>query len=329
MKHIISARQFDRPQVERVLADAALMEAVLQGSPSDRLRGRVMAALFFEPSTRTRLSFETAMLRLGGSVISTENAREFSSAIKGESLEDTIAVVSGYADVIVLRHHEIGAAARAASISRVPVLSAGDGAGEHPTQALLDLYSILAEVGRLDDITVVLVGDLLYGRTVHSLLVLLALFSNVRVICCSPEQTPLPQDLADYAVQRGVQITCEQDLGRAVAEADVVYQTRVQKERFEDVEAYRAAASRYVIDAAILAKMKAGAALLHPLPRAGEIAVEVDRDPRAAYFRQSHRGVPLRMALLDNVLQDGLRPLTGRRPISVDATATARPGVIG
>ncbi|MCY0870194.1 MAG: aspartate carbamoyltransferase [Firmicutes bacterium] len=329
MRHVISARQFDRTQVERLLTEAAAMEGMLHGGPIDLLRGRVMAALFFEPSTRTRLSFETAMLRLGGSVISTENAREFSSAIKGESLEDTIAVVSGYADVIVLRHHEIGAAARAASVSRIPVLSAGDGAGEHPTQALLDLYSIRAEVGRLDGITVVLAGDLLYGRTVHSLLVLLALFDDVRVICCSPEQTPLPQDLADYAEQRGVRLARVDDLRIAVAEADVVYQTRVQKERFEDADAYQAAASRHVIDVAMLTKMKPDAALLHPLPRAGEIAADVDRDPRAAYFRQSHRGVPLRMALLANVLGQVHRPFTQEPLRSAATIASAHPGVIG
>lgn len=304
MKHVISAKHFTKEELLDLLADAALMaERKAHPSSLDVLRGKVMAALFFEPSTRTRLSFESAMIRLGGQVISTENAREFSSAIKGETLEDTIRVVAGYADVIVLRHHEIGAAARAAHVSSVPVLSAGDGAGEHPTQALLDLFTIRQELGRVENLTVALVGDLLYGRTVHSLVYILSQFPGIRLLCTSPSATPLPQDVIAYAEARGVTVEQQLDLTTAMAAADVVYQTRVQKERFASQEDYERCRSAYVIDGQAMRHLPERAVVMHPLPRAGEITAEVDADPRAAYFRQSHYGVPVRMALLRRALQ--------------------------
>lgn len=302
MKHVISAKSFSRDALESLLSVAGEMRLIQARGGADLLSRKVMAALFFEPSTRTRLSFETAMLRLNGRVVSTENAKEFSSAVKGETLEDTIRVVAGYADVIVLRHPEIGAAARAADVSSIPVLSAGDGAGEHPTQALLDMFTILTEVGRLDDLTVTLVGDLLYGRTVHSLVYLLSLFRGVRIVCTAPESIPLPADVIAYAKARGVHVSFEPDLARAAAKADVLYQTRVQKERFPSVEHYEALRSKYVIDARILDKLPARSIIMHPLPRAGEIDPVVDRDARAAYFRQSHYGVPVRMAVLKECL---------------------------
>jgi len=298
MNHVISAQHFDRTELLSLLAKASEMAELRKVGGSELLRGKIMAALFFEPSTRTRLSFESAMIRLGGQVISTENAREFSSAIKGETLEDTIRVVAGYADVIVLRHHEIGAAARAARVSTVPVLSAGDGAGEHPTQALLDLFTIHRELGRVQELTAVLVGDLLYGRTVHSLVYILSQFPGIRLICTAPAATPLPADVAAYAQSRGVVIESEPDLARALRLADVVYQTRVQKERFSSQTDYEASRAAYVIDEMAMTYLTSHAILMHPLPRAGEIAPIVDRDPRAAYFRQSHYGVPVRMALL-------------------------------
>lgn len=303
MNHVISAKQLYKEDILQLLVQAQRMQRVVAEGGSDLLEGRVMAALFFEPSTRTRLSFETAMLRLGGRVISTENAREFSSAIKGETLEDTIRVVAGYADVIVLRHYEVGAAARAASVSSVPILSAGDGAGEHPSQALLDIYTIYTEIGRLTDLTVVLIGDLMYGRTVHSLVYLLSLFENIRIICTAPETTPLPADILLYAQARGVQFEFQEDLHQAAQNADVLYQTRVQKERFQTIEDYERSRDRYIVDQSVLAVMKPHAIIMHPLPRAGEITPEVDLDPRAAYFRQSHYGVPVRMALLANSLR--------------------------
>jgi len=302
VEHVISAQDFTQKLLQDLLERATAIMAQPREQLLRVLPGRIMAALFFEPSTRTRLSFESAMLRLGGQVISTENAREFSSAIKGETLEDTIRVVAGYADVIVLRHHEIGAAARAASVSTVPVLSAGDGAGEHPTQALLDLFTISRELGRVNDLTVVLVGDLLYGRTVHSLVYILSQFPGIRLICTAPTQTPLPQDVIQYASIRGVSVEQEPDLKRALRQADVVYQTRVQKERFATVQEYETCRLAYVIDDASLAYLPPKSVIMHPLPRAGEIAPVVDMDPRAAYFRQSHYGVPVRMALLQMAL---------------------------
>ena len=298
MNHVISAKSFAKHELLSLLQEAKDMQDVLLAGHSRLLDGKIMAALFFEPSTRTRLSFETAMHRLGGSVISTENAREFSSAIKGETLEDTIRVVSGYADVIVLRHYEIGAAARAAAVSSVPVLSAGDGAGEHPTQALLDLFTIYREIGRVEDLTVALIGDLMYGRTVHSLVYVLSQFAGIRLICTAPATTPLPDDVIEYAVSRGVHIEFEQDLHAAADKADVLYQTRVQKERFPSLEQYEKSRDAYIIDESILKILGNQSIIMHPLPRLGEITAAVDHDPRAAYFRQTHYGVPVRMALL-------------------------------
>ncbi len=303
MHHVISAKSFTQQALYDLLPKIDQMQTRLQQGAQDRLKGKIMAALFFEPSTRTRLSFETAMLRLGGQVISTENAREFSSAIKGETLEDTIRVVSGYADVIVIRHHEIGAAARAASVSQVPILSAGDGAGEHPSQALLDLYTIYREIGRVNDLTVTIIGDLMYGRTVHSLVYLLSNFTNIRLICTAPEATQLPTDISDYAKARGVTIEWEKNLEIAAKQADVLYQTRVQKERFTSQEEYEEVKNAYLIDAKLMAVVPQKSIIMHPLPRLNEIAKDVDQDPRAAYFRQSHYGVPVRMALLEDALQ--------------------------
>ena len=303
MHHVISAKSFTQQALYDLLPKIDQMQTRLQEGAQDRLKGKIMAALFFEPSTRTRLSFETAMLRLGGQVISTENAREFSSAIKGETLEDTIRVVSGYADVIVIRHHEIGAAARAASVSQVPILSAGDGAGEHPSQALLDLYTIYREIGRVNDLTVTLIGDLMYGRTVHSLVYLLSNFTNIRLICTAPEATQLPTDISDYAKARGVTIEWEKNLEIAAKQADVLYQTRVQKERFTSIEEYEEVKNAYLIDAKLMAIVPQKSIIMHPLPRLNEIAKDIDQDPRAAYFRQSHYGVPVRMALLEDALQ--------------------------
>lgn len=303
MRHVISAKAFAKEGLLQLLTESLRMQEALAKGGLATQGGKVMAALFFEPSTRTRLSFETAMLRLGGQVISTENAREFSSAIKGETLEDTIRVVAGYADVIVLRHYEVGAAARAAQVSRVPILSAGDGAGEHPTQALLDLYTVWREVGRVQDLTVALVGDLMFGRTVHSLVYVLSQFSGIRLLCVAPDVTPLPADVREYAAAHGVTVEVEPDLRKAAQVADVLYQTRVQKERFASLEDYELARGQYIVDRSLLSCMSKDAIVMHPLPRAGEIAPDVDDDPRAAYFRQTHYGVPVRMALLERSLR--------------------------
>ncbi len=300
IRHVVEVGQFDRPAVEDLFALADRMRDL----PRDAvpLRGRLLATLFYEPSTRTRLSFESAILRLGGGVISTENAREFSSAIKGESVEDTVRIVEGYADAIVLRHYEQGAAHRAAAVAAVPVLNAGDGPGEHPTQALLDLYTIRHELGRVDGLRVALVGDLRFGRTARSLARLLRLTQGTELFFVSPPAVPMGDDVRAELAAARVPFRDEPDLAAVLPHVDVVYQTRIQRERFATPEEYEAARGVYVVDRPAMARLNPNAVVLHPLPRVDEIAPEVDADPRAAYFRQAHNGVFIRMALLSLVL---------------------------
>ncbi|HKW69855.1 MAG TPA: aspartate carbamoyltransferase, partial [Candidatus Dormibacteraeota bacterium] len=267
-----------------------------------RLAGQVMAALFYEPSTRTRLSFEAAMLRLGGSTMGTDNAREFSSAAKGETLEDTIRIVSGYADVIVLRHSEEGAAKRAAAVSTVPIINAGDGPGQHPTQALLDLYTIRDELNRIDGVRVAMVGDLANGRTVRSLTYLLSKFKDVTFWFVAPPEVAMRDDLKAHLDEHNVAWIETQELDAVLPEVDVVYMTRIQKERFTDPEAYNAVKGVYRIDKKAIALMRKYSVLMHPLPRVDEILTEVDDDSRSAYFRQARNGLHVRMALLDRLL---------------------------
>ena len=300
LRHIVEVSQFNRQGLEELFALADEMRRIER--PSTRQSGRILATIFYEPSTRTRLSFESAMHRLGGAVISTENAREFSSAIKGETVEDTIMMASGYADAIVLRHHEQGAAARAAAVSTVPIINAGDGPGEHPTQALLDLYTIRHELGRIDEMTLVLMGDLRYGRTARSLALLTRLSTGARLIFVNPPETPMGADIREALTEAGVVFSEEPSLDAALPQADVVYQTRVQKERFASESDYLAAKSTYILGRAAYELLKTTAIVMHPLPRVDEIATEVDSDPRSAYFRQAHNGVFVRMALLDMLL---------------------------
>ncbi len=302
LRHVVAAQQFDRHRLEELFAASGAMEDLIRRG-SQRLQGRIMATLFYEPSTRTRLSFEVAMLRLGGQVISTENARDFSSAVKGETLEDTVRIVGGYADCIVLRHHEEGAAARAAEVAPVPIINAGDGPGQHPTQSLLDLYTISRELGGLDGLHLVMVGDLAHGRTVHSLAYLISRFRDVQVTLVAPERIRMPAGVVEHMTRAGVKVREDHDLLHAVEDADVVYQTRVQKERFSVPGGAQAELGpTYRIDRAVLERLPAGAIVMHPLPRVDEIDAEVDNDPRAAYFRQARNGVAVRMALLDMVL---------------------------
>lgn len=301
MKHIVAVDQFDRVWIESLFDSADRMRTLAPAN--DPLRNQILATLFYEPSTRTRLSFESAMLRLGGQVISTENAREFSSAIKGESVEDTIRIVNGYADGIVIRHHEQGAAARAAAVSGVPVINGGDGPGEHPTQALLDFYTIRSELGRIDDLTVALVGDLRFGRAVRSLALMFTLSRNVELLFVSPSAVPMGDDVRKALHASGVTFRDEPDLERAMAQADVVYQTRIQRERFVTQAEFDAVRGIYVIGAEQLGHLGPEAIILHPLPRVDEIAPAVDADPRAAYFRQAHNGVFVRMALLAELME--------------------------
>lgn len=303
LDHVVKAQQFDRQMLDAVLVEAKSMESIAAGGPCDLLRGKIMVTLFYEPSTRTRLSFESAMLRLGGQVLSSENARDFSSAAKGETLEDTIRVVEHYGHVIVMRHHENGAAARAAHISRVPIINAGDGPGQHPTQALLDLYTIRKELGRVDHLSVALVGDLANGRTVRSLAYLLAKYKGTRLYFVAPEVVRMGSDIKEYLTRHETPFEEVDDLDAVLRKSDVVYQTRIQKERFGDrLEDYEQARGKYVITGASMANMKTDAILMHPLPRVDEIAKEVDADPRAAYFRQAQNGLFVRMALLKMVL---------------------------
>lgn len=298
LDHVVSGRQFDRPLLDDIFARAASLEGVRD----HRLDGRIMAALFYEPSTRTRLSFESAMARLGGATIGTEAARQFSSAIKGETLEDTIAMAEAYADVIVLRHDRRGAAAAAAAVAAVPVINAGDGPGEHPTQALLDLYTIERELGRIDGLHVLLCGDLRYGRTARSLALLATLYDSVRLTFVAPPECQMSDDILAELDVRGVVHHSTESLPEVIGTADVVYQTRVQEERFEDADELARARGRIRIDAAAMRRLPERAIVMHPLPRVDEISVEVDADPRAAYFRQARNGVAIRMALLDMLL---------------------------
>jgi len=303
LHHIIEAQQFDVPTLLGLLETTQEMEKVVAGGGTTQFRGRIMATLFYEPSTRTRFSFETAMHRLGGSVISTENAAEFSSVAKGETLEDTVRILNGYAEVIVLRHHEVGSARRAASVSRIPVINAGDGAGQHPTQALLDLYTIHKEIGAINGLRIAMVGDLAQGRTVRSLAYLLSKFQDVQMYFVAPSLLRMKEDILEYLREKQIAYREETDLNKVLPEVDVVYQTRIQKERFGDRLAdYEQCRGVYVINSESLRLMKAAAIVMHPLPRLDEIAKEVDSDPRAAYFRQAQNGLYVRMALLSMVL---------------------------
>ncbi len=301
MRHVIESQQFSRTLLEELFARAEEMKREPHRFMG-RLNGQVMAALFYEPSTRTRLSFEAAMLRLGGQTMGTDNAREFSSAAKGETLEDTIRIVSGYADVIVMRHNEEGAAKRAAAVSTVPIINAGDGPGQHPTQALLDLYTIRDELNRIDGIKVAMVGDLANGRTVRSLTYLLSKFKDIKVWFVAPPAVRMRDDLKSHLDEHNIPWVETEDLDAVLPEVDVVYQTRIQKERFGSTDAYNAVKGVYRIDKRSLELMRKYAIVMHPLPRVDEIDPEVDDDPRAAYFRQARNGLHIRMALLDKLL---------------------------
>lgn len=304
LEHVLSVSQFLDPHLLREIFSRAdqLEKADSVHKLEEILQGKILATLFYEPSTRTRFSFEAAMQKLGGDVITTESAGMFSSAIKGESLEDTIKITAGYADAIVLRHPEQGSSQRAAAVSQVPIINAGDGPGEHPTQALLDIYTIQKELGKVISLKVAMVGDLLYGRTVHSLLQLLALFPSVEIYFVSPPQLRVPEHYKEILLQKNVKFTELSSFEQILPAVDVVYLTRVQKERFASLEEYNVLKNSFVFDLKTVKQMKETAILMHPLPRVGEIAPEVDADERAAYFRQARNGLYVRMALLEKVL---------------------------
>ncbi len=297
---VLRADQFTVDEIDLIVRTAReCAGALTRGEVLDRMRGKVLSTLFYEPSTRTRLSFEAAMHRLGGAVVSVAEAKS-TSAAKGESLSDTIRTVSGYADVIVLRHPQIGAAEEAAGVTDVPVINAGDGAGQHPTQSLLDLYTILEEQGRVDGLRIALVGDLKNGRTVHSLADLLANY-DVSFRFVAPEALRMPREVVDRLRIRGISVDESIDLAAAIPDVDVVYMTRIQRERFDDPAEYDRLKDSYVLTRQALSSAKDTVTIMHPLPRVNEIATDVDGLPGAAYFRQSANGVPVRMALLSLV----------------------------
>lgn len=296
-KDVLRADQFSIDEISLILETARTYAGALsRGETLGVLRGKILSTLFYEPSTRTRLSFEAAMQRLGGAVVSVAEAKS-SSAAKGESLHDTIKTVEGYADVIVLRHPQVGAAEEAARATVRPVINAGDGAGQHPTQSLLDLYTILEEQGTVDGLTVTLVGDLKHGRTVHSLADLLANY-DVHLQFVAPDELRMPDAIIERLNEKGTDPTMSSDLAGALPASDVVYMTRIQRERFEDSAEYDRLRDAYVLTLEMLSQAKPTITVMHPLPRVNEIDVGVDGHPGAAYFRQASNGVPVRMALL-------------------------------
>jgi aspartate carbamoyltransferase len=298
---ILSVLQFNRADLEYIFGVAEAMRTmVAHVGTFDLLKGKILANLFYEPSTRTSSSFLAAMERLGGSVIPI-NEVKYSSVAKGESLPDTVRTLECYADVIVLRHPETGSAAIAAQAARKPVINAGDGIGEHPTQALLDLFTIREELGTIDGLTVTMLGDLKYGRTVHSLAKLLSLF-NIHLNYVSPEILRMPAELVQQLSAKGLRQNEYRALDEILPATDVLYVTRVQKERFENLADYESVKGAYVITPETMTHARPKMALMHPLPRVGEISPEVDTDSRAAYFRQMEYGLYVRMALLAMVL---------------------------
>jgi aspartate carbamoyltransferase catalytic subunit len=300
-RDIVSVRQFTVADLDYVFEVAHEMQAmVARVGTFDLLKGKILANLFYEPSTRTSSSFTAAMERLGGSVIPI-NEVKYSSVSKGESLPDTVRTLERYADVIVLRHPEVGASALAAQYASKPIINAGDGVGEHPTQALLDLFTIREELGVVDGLTVTMVGDLKYGRTVHSLSRLLSLF-DVRLNFVSPEILQMPEGIVEELAEAKTPVAVHDGLDGVIGDTDVLYVTRVQKERFESEADYEAVKGAYVITPDTLRAAKERMIVMHPLPRVTEIAMEVDDDPRAAYFRQMEYGMYVRMALLAMVL---------------------------
>lgn len=298
LKHVVESQQFTVPLLMELFDRSRLMERIVARGGTLDYQNRILASLFYEPSTRTRFCFEAAMHRLGGRVLSTEHARAFSSEIEAEQVEDSIRIIGCYCDVIVIRHHETGGAGRAAKVSPVPIINAGDGAGgQHPTQALLDLYTIYRE-RPLDGLSVAFIGELDRGRTVRSLAYLLAKFERVKVFFVSPPELQMKPDILQYLDRHGVRYELESDINRVVGEVDVIYQTRIRPDRLPRVTS----TLRYAIDSTVLQRMRSNAMILHPLPRTVELDKKVDDDPRALYFRQAANGLYVRMALLTMLL---------------------------
>ncbi len=297
MKHVLSSEQYTREELEEIFE----LTQKIKDNPKDyahKLDDKIIAVIFYEPSTRTRLSFETAALKLGAKIITTENAGEFSSAAKGETIQDTVKVIAGYADALVIRHKSETSAIDAASVEKLPILNGGAGKGEHPTQALLDLYTIKNKKGKIDGAKVAILGDLLHGRTIHSLIRLLSLYDNIEIYGLSKEAFALPQEYIDMLKERGIEYKKCNSFDELPRDLDVIYHTRIQAERFEG----DFGKEEYIIDKKVLDTFSDHTILMHPLPRVIEIATDVDDDPRACYFEQAHNGLYVRMALLLQVL---------------------------
>lgn len=298
MKHILTSDQFTKESLKEIFD---LAEKIKENPKeyTHKLDGNVIAVMFYEPSTRTRLSFETAALRLGASVIGAENAGEFSSAAKGETIQDTVKVIAGYADAMVMRHKSVTSATDAASVNKIPILNGGSGKGEHPTQALLDLFTIRDKKGKLDGIKLAILGDLVYGRTIHSLIKLMSLYDNVEIYGLSKEAFALPEEYIDMLKERGIEYKKCTSFDELPKDIDVLYHTRIQAERFEG----DFGKEEYIIDQKVLDTFSKDTIVMHPLPRVNEISDEIDDDPRACYFEQAHNGLYVRMALLLQVLE--------------------------
>lgn len=298
---LLSTKDLSKDYIEKIMAKAGEMEPyALKEKQGDMMKGKILAALFYEPSTRTRLSFETAMLRLGGQVLSVTDVQS-SSLAKGESLEDTAKIVSQYADIIAVRHPEIGSAKKMAENASVPVINAGDGAGDHPTQALLDLYTIIKEKGQVDGLNVTLSGDLKNSRTANSLIYLLANY-DVKFKFLSPPQLPMKDEVKKFLDEKGLSYEETSSVEDGLTGADVLYATRVQRERFKDAGEYEKLKDSFIFNRALLEKHNPKMLILHALPRVNEISSDVDDMPGAAYFRQASNGVSVRMALISLLL---------------------------
>ncbi len=296
-KNLISITDFSKEEIIRITELAADFE---QNPHQKLLEGKVIASLFFEPSTRTRLSFESAMNRLGARVIGFSDTTN-TSVSKGETLHDTILTISNYCDMIVMRHSLEGAPRYASEVSKIPIVNAGDGANQHPSQTLLDLYSIKKTQGTLDGIKIMMIGDLKYGRTVHSLLEALSHF-NAEFIFVSPEELSMPMEYKNGLTDKGLKFTEKREIGEEINSADIVYMTRVQRERFTDHMEYERVKNAYVLRNSMLANTKENMRILHPLPRVNEIDPDVDSNPKAYYFEQTENGVYTRMAIISYLL---------------------------
>lgn len=293
---IISIEDLSRQDLETIISVSKEMLAFAK-SGTDICKGKILASLFFEPSTRTRMSFESAMHRLGGNVIGFADG-QVTSAKKGEVLSDTVRMSAAYSDIIAIRHPSEGAAKVAADASDVPVINGGDGGHQHPTQTLMDIFTIVREKGKIDGLNIGLFGDLKYGRTVHSLAYALSLFEGVRIYCISPPQLKMPAYVLNQLASKGISVSEEPDIEGVMPQLDVLYATRIQKERFGSEKEFLEVKGGYVIDKKAMLLAKKDMILMHPLPRIDEIAYEVDSDPRAVYFRQAAYGVPVRMAII-------------------------------